>query len=136
MTADLVNANKDVVRRFNMELIAQGNREAFAEIVAADFVDHSAPPSGSSAAALEHFIFDMLRVAMPDISVDIHDQVAEGDKVMTRKVFRGTFANDLLGLPATNRPMEVSVIDIFVVRDGQVAEHWALHDFALAAQRS
>lgn len=131
-----VNADKDVVRRFNAELIERGNRAAFAEIVAADFVDHSAPPEASSAAALEHFVFDLLRVAMPDITVDIHDQIAEGGRVTTRKTFRGTFAADLLGMSATGRLMEVTVIDIFAIKQGQLSEHWALNDFVQAVQRS
>ena len=33
-------ANKNVVRRFNMEFISTGNRSAFKELLAADIVDH------------------------------------------------------------------------------------------------
>lgn len=126
--------NKELVRRFNHELISRGNRAAFPDIVARDFIDHSAPPANSSADSLSYFIFDLLRVAIPDINVEIQDMIAEGEKVTTRKVFRGTFAADLLGLTATNKSIAIQVIDIFVVRDGRLIEHWGMNNFPQIAQ--
>lgn len=126
--------NKEIVRRFNMDGIAGGKRGAFRELVAPDFVDHTAPVGASSGEAMEHFVLDLLRVAIPDLAVDIQDQISEGDRVTTRKVFRGTFSADLLGLRATGKPIAIQVIDIFVVRDGRLAEHWGMHDLARAAQ--
>ena len=134
MTESQLEANKEVVRRFNSELITNGNREAFADIVASDFVDHSAPPEGAGADALEFFVFDLLRKAIPDINVEIQDQIAEGERVTTRKVFHGTFANDLLGITATNKPIAIQVIDILTVKEGKLSEHWGLNNFALVAQ--
>jgi len=32
----------------------------------------------------------VLRAALPDLHAVIHDQIAEGDKVVTRKTFYGT----------------------------------------------
>ena len=117
-------ANKELVRRFNNELISKGTRAAFLDIISPNFFDHTAPPTNSSAGALEYFIFDMLRIGIPDIHVEIHDLISEGEKITTRKTFRGTFKADLLGIAATNKPIAIDVIDIFVVRDGKLAEHW------------
>lgn len=133
MTHIQSNTYQDVVRRFNDELISQGRRASYADIVAPDFIDHTAPPSGASAQALEHFIFDMLRVAIPDIRVEIHDQITEGNKVTTRKTFHGTFTSDLLGIAATHKPIAIGVIDILVVRDGKITEHWGMNNFAAVA---
>jgi len=126
--------NKELVRRFNNEVIAGGRRETFQELVAPDFVDHTAPLGASGGEVMAHFILDLLRVAIPDLAVDIQDQIAEGDRVTTRKVFRGTFSADLLGMKATRKPIAIQVIDILVVRDGRLAEHWGMNDFARAAQ--
>jgi predicted SnoaL-like aldol condensation-catalyzing enzyme len=134
MTEGQIEANKEVVRRFNSDLITKGDRGAFTEIVASDFVDHSAPPENAGAEALEFFVFELLRKAIPDINVEIQDQIAEGDKVTTRKVFHGTFTSDLLGIPASNRPIAIQVIDILTVRDGKLSEHWGLNNFAQVAQ--
>ncbi len=127
--------NKELVRRFNAEVIAGGHRTSFHELVAKDFVDHTAPAGASSGEAMAHFIFNLLRVAIPDLVVELHDQLAEGDRVMTRKTFRGTFSADLMGLPATGKPIAVEVMDLFVVRDGRLAEHWGLNTFAQAARQ-
>ena len=125
--------NKELVRRFNTEVIAGGRSETFKELVAPDFVDHTAPPGAASGEAMAHFILGRLRVAIPDLAVDIHDQIAEGDRVTTRKVFRGTFSADLLGMKATGKPIAILVMDIFVIREGRLVEHWGMNDFARAA---
>jgi predicted ester cyclase len=41
----------------------------------------------------------------PDLSVEIHDQIAEGDSVTTRKTIHGTHRGALYGVPPTNLPV-------------------------------
>lgn len=136
MINSLTNDNKNLVRRFNDELISKGQRAAFSDIVATDFFDHTAPAPNTGAGALEYFIFDLLRVAIPDIHVAIQDLIAEGDRVVTRKIFHGTFKADLLGLAATHKPIAIEVMDILVVREGKLAEHWGMNNFVQAAQQA
>ena len=69
----------------------------------------------------------LLRPALSDLTVTIHDQVAEGDKVTTRKTISGVHTGTLLGVPATGREIAISVIDIVRVQDGRYAEHWGLN---------
>jgi hypothetical protein len=73
-------ANKAVVVRFNKEVIEQGNESTFRELIAPDFVNRSAPPGAPTGPEGMLFTFNrVLRPAFPDLSVEIHDQVAEGD---------------------------------------------------------
>jgi predicted ester cyclase len=58
----------------------------------------------------------------------IHDQIAEGDKVVTRKVFHGTHRGELMGIPPTGREVQIEVIDIVRVEGGQIVEHWNVVD--------
>lgn len=51
-------------------------------------------------------------------------QIAEGDKVVTRKVFTGTHEGRFQGLEPTGRAVEIHVIDIVRVADGRIVEHW------------
>jgi len=53
----------------------------------------------------------------------VSEQVAESDKVVTRKTFRGTHGGEFMGLPATGRPAAFEVIDILTFDGGRVAEH-------------
>jgi predicted ester cyclase len=72
----------------------------------------------------------MLRTAFDEFRAEIHDQVAEDDKVVTRKTFYGKHSGKFMGVPPTNRAIELGVIDILRLADGQFKEHWCQVDFA------
>ncbi|MET7253201.1 ester cyclase [Dyadobacter fermentans] len=119
--------NKAVVRRFNQEVIAEGNLESFKELMDEQFVNRSAPESmDNGAAGMLYFFNEILRPAMPDIHVTIHQQVSEGDLVTTRNTISGTQTGVLLGIPATGRVVDIDVIDIVRVKDGRYFEHWGI----------
>lgn len=126
--------NKRVVARFNHEVIAQGRTDVCDALVAEDFVNRSAPPgSDAGLAGMLHTFNDILRPAFPDLAVDILDQVAEGDKVVTRKRITGTHRGALMGVPPTDRAVGIDVIDIVRLRDGRYVEHWGVNTFAVVA---
>jgi steroid delta-isomerase-like uncharacterized protein len=117
--------NKAVVIRFNKEIIEQGNLSVFNELVADNVVNHSAPagaPSGPE--SMIHFLQHILKAGFPDLKVEILDQVAEGDKVTSRKVLRGTHTGELMGIPPSGKTVAINVIDIIRLHDGKYAEHW------------
>jgi predicted ester cyclase len=123
--------NKAVVLRFNEEVIAKGNEQAFREIMAPDFVNRTAPPGGSAGPDGMWATFSrVLRPAFPDLRVDVFDQIAEGDKVTTRKTLRGTHRGELLGIAPTGKEVAIDVIDIVRLRDGRYVEHWGLNTLA------
>ncbi|MFA7414711.1 MAG: ester cyclase [Rhizobium sp.] len=124
MSAD----NKEVVRRFNIEVIQDGNETEFHALMAPDFINHSAPqgmPNGPE--SMWNTFQNVLRPAFSDLKITIHDQIAEGDKVTTRKTISGVHSGTLMGIPATGRHVAISVIDIVRVEDGRYAEHWGLN---------
>lgn len=61
---------------------------------------------------------------VPDVRVSMADLIVSGDRVVGRFVYRGTHTGDLLGIPATGKPVEMRSIDIWRVADGMFAEHW------------
>ncbi|HKR65411.1 MAG TPA: ester cyclase [Thermoanaerobaculia bacterium] len=69
-----------------------------------------------------------LRAAFPDLRVTISEQLAEDDRVATRKTFRGTHNGDFMGLPASGRPVEFEVIDILTFERGKISEHRVVLD--------
>jgi predicted ester cyclase len=121
--------NKVIVTRVNKEFIEGGNMETFNEIFAPDFINQTAPPgSPKGPDGVVYFFNHLLKSAFPDLKVIIHDQVAEGDKVTTRKSFHATHQGEFLGVPATNKPVVMDVIDIIKLRDGKFIEHWGILD--------
>jgi predicted ester cyclase len=121
--------NKNIVRRFNKEFIEQGDMKVFYEIMAPEFINHSAPegvPKGPE--GVLYLFLEILKPAFPDLRVEIYDQVAEGDKVTTRKAFHGTHRGEFMGVPPTYKEVEIEVMDIIRLRDGRFVEHWSVWD--------
>jgi steroid delta-isomerase-like uncharacterized protein len=120
--------NKVIVRQMVEELQSGHNLDVVDALFAADFVDHSVPPGLPPDRAGVKMQFAMFFNAFPDLRVVIHDQVAEGDNVVTRKTFHGTHQGDLSGIPPTGQAVAFDVIDILRVQDGKITDHWNIVD--------
>lgn len=119
---------KEVVRRFNIDVIQNGSETDFRALMARHFVNHSAPAGSPNGAESMWTTFqNVLRPALANLTVTIHDQIAEGDKVTTRKTISGVHTGTLLGIPATGQEVSINVIDIVRVEDGKYAEHWGVN---------
>src|SRR5229473_286320 len=65
----------------------------------------------------------------------INDQIAEGDKVVTRWTATGTHKGQLMAIAPTNKHATVTGVDIDRYQDGKVVEAWASYDmFGLLQQ--
>jgi steroid delta-isomerase-like uncharacterized protein len=103
--------------------------------VAEDFVAHNPPLPGVS---LDRDgmkqAAEMFRVATPGRH-EIVLQVAEDDLVVSYIVGRGTHEGELLGIPATHKPVETAGIAIHRIRDGKIVEYWSVTDVARVLQQ-
>jgi steroid delta-isomerase-like uncharacterized protein len=119
--------NKALVRRFYEE-IDKGNLEAMDELVAEDYIDHSPPPFPVSPGreGLKE-AFKLFWDATPG-QHQIEDQVAEGDKVVTRLTAYGKHDGDLPGIPRTGNDMKMTAVAIHRIADGKLAEKWSDKD--------
>lgn len=119
--------NKALVRRFYAE-IDKGNLEAMDELVADDYIDHSPPPFPVGP-GLEGFkeAFKLFWKATPGHHT-IEDQVAEGDKVVTRMTAYGKHEGDLPGIPRTGNDMKMTAVVIHRIADGKLVEKWSDKD--------
>ncbi|VVS96099.1 conserved hypothetical protein [Sphingomonas sp. EC-HK361] len=125
MSSDVIKA---VVTRFNEEVIVKGDRTSFEALIDPDFVNRSAPegaPNGPE--SMWNTFENVLRPALANLSVAIHDQIAEGDKVTTRKTITGIHHGTLMGVEASGRAVAIDVIDIVRIANGRYAEHWGLN---------
>ncbi len=121
--------NKATVARMNKEFIEGGRIEAAYEILAPDFINHTAPPgSPQGPEGVIYFFNHFLKPAFPDLKVEIHEMVAEGDKVTTRKSFHATHQGEFLGVSPTYKPVVMDVIDIIQLREGKFVAHWGILD--------
>ena len=71
----------------------------------------------------------------PDIFHTVDEVVADGDRVAVRFTLRGTHTGDFMGIPATNRGVEVGAVVMMRIEDGKVAElHAQFDQFGLMRQ--
>ena len=71
------------------------------------------------------------RSAFPNLEVDVNDQLAEEDKVVTRWTVRGTHTGEFLGLSPTRDEVSVSGIEFDRISGGKIDEAWVgYHPFA------
>jgi predicted ester cyclase len=124
-----VEDNKALIRRFYAEIDA-GNIEAMDDIVAEDYVDHHPPPFPGLGRGREGLkeAFRIFWEATPGRH-EIEDQIAEGDRVVTRLTAYGRHERDLPGpLPATGAQIRETAVAIHRVADGRIVEHWSDRD--------
>ena len=77
----------------------------------------------------------MMHTAFPDVVVTVQDQIAEGDKVVTRWTAHATHQGDFMGIPATGKQVQMKAIHIHQVVDGRIAALWEEFDmFGLMQQ--
>lgn len=126
--------NKALVLRLIDEAQSNGRLDVVDELLADDFVDHTPLPGVPPTRDGVKMLFGYLRSAFPDLQVHVQEQIAEGEKVATRKVFEGTHRGEFLGVAPTGRIISFEVIDILTFRAGKIAEHRVILDQA-ALQR-
>src|SRR5262245_50265289 len=114
--------HKAIARRFFEEVWNQQKVEATDDIFAATMV-----LNGQSVArdAVRQLVAAR-RAAFPDIHVTVEDQVAEGDRVSTRRTWQATHRGPYRGIAATGKLVKWSQISIVRFVDGKIVEDWAV----------
>jgi predicted ester cyclase len=63
------------------------------------------------------------------------DQVAEGDRVVTRWTAQGTHKGELMGMAPTGKRVTLTATDIDRIANGKVVECWSSLDGAAMMQQ-
>ncbi len=128
-------ANKALTLRFVEEVINKGNLAACDELVALDFVELDPLPGQEQGREGLKQIIAMLLSAFPDMVWTVAEQAAEGDKVVSRFVWRGTHRGACFGVPPTGRQVTVPGVVIDRIVAGKMQDSRILMDtFSLMQQ--
>ena len=73
-------------------------------------------------------LFSMTHTAFPDGRILIEDQISDGDRVWTRKLFTGTHTGLFGSISPTGNTITYRVMDILTVKDEKMTEHWSVVD--------
>ncbi len=122
-----LDQNKAIARRHFEELWGQGDLSVADEIYDPSCVGHCAnapEQTGYPESEKQHVLRD--RAVSRDGEVTVEDQLAEGDKVLTRWVFRGTHTEPLPGIPPTGNRITLHGMHVHRIVDGKIVEVWAI----------
>ena len=120
--------NKALARRW-ADIFNQDNLDLVDEIYAPDFVGHDpAMPEDTRGVEGAREFYSMYRSAFPDTEITVEDQVAEGDKVVTRWTARGTHQGELMGVQPSGNRVKVMGITISRIEGGKIVEEWDIYD--------
>ena len=106
--------NKAVVRRLMEESLGGGKPELVDDLLDSDFVRYDpyieAGEVRGTQTVKENIVW--FRNAFPDLRCTVEEQVAEGDRVVSRWTLRGTHRGDFFGVAPTGNRVEFTGIQI------------------------
>jgi len=123
----LTEENKDIVRRGIEELWNKGNVAVADELFAINFINHDVvdTPEIYNLEAYKQSINDT-RIDFPDLHVTVEEQIAEGDKVVTRWTCTGTHKgrSGTMDIAPTGKTVTIEGVTIDHIAGGKILEEW------------
>lgn len=116
--------HKMIVRRFFEEAWNRQNLDVVDEVFAPTVIFNG---QSITREALKQALAGR-RVAFPDIQVTVDDQVAEGEKVSTRRTWRATHKGPYRGVGATGKVVTWTQISVVRFSQGRIVEDWTVAD--------
>ena len=124
--------NMALARRL-MEARVRGDVDALDEMLTPDFVSHTRlvpdqPPGREG----EKWAIAQLNAALSNRSIHFEDQIAAGDKVVSRFVVHVTHdRGELMGVAPSGKVMTNKIIMIHRIQGGRIAEEWSIGTLGL-----
>jgi serine phosphatase RsbU (regulator of sigma subunit)/predicted ester cyclase len=117
--------NMALVRRF-LEAQVKGDLEAMDEMMAPDFVGHTKLlPDQEPTREGKKWAYARFSAAVFNSSIHFEDQIAAGDKVVTRFIVHATHdRGELMGLAPSGRELVYMPIGIHRIEGGKIADEW------------
>jgi predicted ester cyclase len=121
--------NKRLVRRALEEIYANGDLELVDELIHPDYEDHEpAHPDHPPGPESVRETVRSLHRAFGELRFEVHDEIAEGDKVVQLATMSGRHTGLLMGHEPTGREFAVRHVYIWRIADDRIAEHWGSRD--------
>jgi predicted ester cyclase len=125
---DTCERNKAAARAV-FDIWSTGEVERLDQLVAPGVVHHDRyDPHGAEGLVGMKRTIEVNRHAFPDMQLTVEDQIAEGDKVVTRWCGEMTHTGELAGAAPTGRCVTITGITIDRFEDGKIVEAWRSMD--------
>lgn len=121
------NANKRIVRRLYEEVGNEGRLEVLDQIAWADHIEHNPFPGQAQGVDGLKQRVSMIRAAF-NPTFTIEHILADGDRVAVMWTNHGKHVGQWFGFEPTGVSVTAHGVDIHLLRDGRLAEHWDVVD--------
>jgi steroid delta-isomerase-like uncharacterized protein len=120
--------NNAIAEKFFNSVWNKGDFSVLDTLIASDALDHSTVgglPKTERGSASFRQIVSMFRAAMPDIRLDITDEIYADNKVVHRWTLTGTDTGGVMGMPPSGKQLTFSGTTIVRMEEGKIVERWA-----------
>lgn len=105
------------------------NSDELKAVLAPDFVGHDLPPGLPPGPEGLILFRKKVNRSFPDQRVVVEDLIAVGDRIVARLTMTQTHQGEFMGIPATEEPVTIELIEIDRIENGRIAERWAKLDW-------
>ena len=120
-------ANEEIMRRLVDEVINNKCLAVIDDIIHPDYVYRTPGEELHGRQALRE-LFTAYQVALPDLHVKIDDLICTDNKAVLLFTLTGTHENELMGIPATGKQVNIHGMMYSRFENGQIIEEWELLD--------
>jgi predicted ester cyclase len=118
---------RTLAQRWAEEAVARGRVEVFDELVFAEALDHSGPTPMRGVEGFKSRTRSV-HAAFSEIQVIVGDLLMDGEKLAWRWQLTATHHGSFLNVPPTGRRVTMTGINLQLVANGRVVEHWSNAD--------
>jgi steroid delta-isomerase-like uncharacterized protein len=123
-TDQQIEKNKAAMQAFADEVINKHNAAMVDSLCTADYVEHTSDPmQKTDREGLKKSMADLIS-GYPDVHVTTNFVVADSNTVVSHYTMTGTNTGAMMGMPPTNKKMNIDGVSIVKFKDGKRAEHW------------
>jgi predicted ester cyclase len=123
-----VAANKKLVLTFLEDVLANHHGDHAASYFTPDAEFHAGTVGTITGNTNIGGVLNSIVTAVPDIHPALQDIFGQGNKIVVRLVVTGTQTGDLLGIPASGRPLRWDAVDVYQLKGGKISQEWAAED--------
>jgi len=116
-----------LIRTFIDDVFNKGDLSVLEEIIHPEYRYSSPDTQLSGIGQLTEFI-QAFRNAFPDLNLQIDDLIVSDDRSCTAFTLSGTHKEDFMGIPATEKAVEVKGMVMSRFKDDKISEDWEILD--------
>lgn len=105
-------------------ILLAGDLAGLDRVIAADYVEHHPMPGMEPTREGLKKGFAEMKKGWPDMKWKYNNIWADGDFVIGHYTMEGTNSGPMMGMPPTNKKINIGGVDIVRFKDGMAVEHW------------